>query len=88
MLTETELPHWLQYLLVGLQILGVIVFIYLVWPHIKAESWKAKFIDNKQAFSIIIVLIMIFSFLYGLGAFFDTFFPVERLDMKPIDSSL
>jgi len=87
MMSETELPHWLQYVLIAVQLLGVAVFIYLIWPHVKAESWKEKFIDNKQAFSIIIVLLMIFGFLYGMGAFFDTFFPVERLDVAPAEST-
>ena len=87
MMNETEVPNWLQYAIIALQVLGVIVFLYLVWPHIKAESWKEKFYDNKQALSIIVVLLMIFGFLYGMSAFFDAFFPVERLDMPSIQST-
>lgn len=80
MMVENELPNWLQYLLIALQLIGIGVFFYFVWPHFKAESWKEKFIDNKQAFSIIIVFIMIFSFIYGIGAFFELLFPIDRLD--------
>jgi|GEM_PF-1603794 len=83
MMNEQELPHWLQYLLIALQLLAVGVFIYIIWPYLKAEPWKKKFVDNKQAFSIIIVLIMVFLFLFGIGSFFDFFFPVERLDVAP-----
>ena len=83
MMNEQDLPHWLQYLLIVLQLLGIVVFIYIIWPYVKAEPWKKKFVDNKQAFSIIIVLAMIFVFLYGMGAIFDIFFPIERLDAPP-----
>ena len=86
MMLENELPNWLQYLLIALQLIGLAVFLYFIWPHFKAESWKEKFIDNKQAFSIIIVLILIFSFIYGIGLFFELLFPLERLDL-PTDTS-
>lgn len=78
-MTETELPSSIQYLLITLQLIALGVFIYFVWPLIKSEDWKAKFIDNKTARSIIIVFILIFVFVWGLGAFFDAFFPVEEL---------
>jgi len=87
MMTENELPAWLQYVLIALQFVAVAIFVYIIWPHLKAESWKKKFIDNKQAFSIIVVLLMVFAFLYGLGAFFDAFFPVERLDVAPTEQN-
>lgn len=83
MMIENDLPVWLQYVMIALQFLALGVFLYIIWPHLKAEAWKKKFINNKQAFSIIIVLLMVFVFLYGLGAFFDLFFPVERLDVAP-----
>jgi len=78
-MTENELPTSIQYLLIALQLIALAVFIYFVWPLIKSEDWKAKFIDNKTARSIIIVFILIFIFVWGLGAFFDAFFPVEEL---------
>ena len=78
-MTETELPSHITYLIIGLQILAVIVFIYFVWPLVKKERWKEKFIENKTARSILIVFILIFFFVWGLGAFFDAFFPVEEL---------
>ncbi len=87
MMTEQELPAWLQYLFIALQLFALVVFLYIIWPHLKGEQWKKKFIDNKQAFSIIVVLLMVFGFLYGLGAFFDAFFPVERLDVAPTNSN-
>jgi len=78
-MTESELPTSLQYLLIALQLIALGVFVYFVWPLIKSEKWKAKFYDNKTARSIIIVFILIFVFVWGLGAFFDAFFPVEVL---------
>ena len=78
-MTETELPASIEYLLIALQLIALVVFIYFVWPLMKSEDWKAKFIDNKTARSIIIVFILIFVFVWGLGAFFDAFFPVEEL---------
>jgi len=78
-MTESELPVSLQYLLIALQIIALGVFLYLVWPLIKSERWKAKFIENKTARSIIIVFILIFVFIWGLGAFFDYFFPIKEL---------
>lgn len=74
-----ELPIWLEYLLIGLQIGAVVLFIWLVWPLIKGEQWRKKFIENKQAFSILIVFIIVLVFAYGLGFLFDTLFPVETL---------
>lgn len=87
MMNEQELPTNIQYLLIALQLVALAVFLYFIWPYVKAEPWKKKFIENKQAFSIIIVMLMIFGFLYGLGAFFDAFFPVERLDVAPAAST-
>lgn len=78
-MTESELPSSLQYLLIALQIIALGVFLYMIWPLVRSEDWKAKFIDNKTARSIIIVFILIFIFVWGLGAFFDYFFPVEEL---------
>ena len=74
-----ELPLWLEYLLIGLQIGAVGLFIWLVWPLIKGEQWRKKFIENKQAFSILIVFILVFVFVYGLTFAFDLLFPVETL---------
>lgn len=80
MIIETDLPNYIQYLLIALQLFAVGLFIYLAWPYIRQEKWRQKFIENKTARSIIIVFILIFLFLYGLGALFDAFFPIERLD--------
>ncbi len=76
---EEELPLMIQIALIAIQIIAVFVFFYLIWPYLKKERWKEKFIDNKTARSIIIVLVMIWLFSWGLGLFFDTFFPVEVL---------
>lgn len=76
-MTETELPDNIQYMLILLQVIAAIVFLYIIWPNVKKERWKEKFIENKTARSLLIVLTLIFCFLYGLGAFFDYFFPVE-----------
>lgn len=77
---ETELPNYIQYLLITIQLFAVGLFIYLVWPYIRQEKWRQKFIENKTARSIIIVFVLIFIFFYGIGALFDTFLPIERLD--------
>jgi glucan phosphoethanolaminetransferase (alkaline phosphatase superfamily) len=63
-----------------LEIVAVVGFLFLVWPHLRDEEWKEKFIHNKAAFSLLIVFVIIFLFVFGIGLFFDTFFPVERLD--------
>lgn len=81
MMTETELPVALQYGLIGLQLLALAVFIYVIWPYVRSEAWRKKFIENKTARSLIIVFVLIFIFVYGMGAFFDAFFPIERLDI-------
>ena len=79
-MTETDLPVWLQYTLIGLQLFALVVFLYFIWPLVKSEQWKEKFIDNKTARSILIVFILIFAFVYGIGALFDALFPVETLN--------
>lgn len=63
-----------------LQILALIIFIALVWPYVKKEKWKEKFIDNKQARSVLIVFVLILLFMVGLSVFFDTLYPIERID--------
>jgi Na+/H+ antiporter NhaC len=66
--------------LILLQIFALALFIFLIWPHLKNEEWKEKFIQNKQAFSLLIVFVLILGFVLGMSVFFDVFFPVERLD--------
>lgn len=78
-MVETDLPSWLQYSIIALQVIAGIFFLYIAWPHIRQERWKEKFIDNKTARSLLIVFFVIFIFLYGLGALFDFLFPVEEL---------
>ncbi len=78
-MNEKDLPEHIQYILIALQLVALAVFIYFIWPYFKNENWKEKFFDNKTARSIIIVFILIFVFVWGLGAFFDAFFPVEEL---------
>lgn len=78
-MSESELPTSIQFLLIALQLVALGVFVYFVWPLVKNEDWKAKFIDNRTARSILIVFILILGFVWGLGAFFDAFFPVEEL---------
>lgn len=80
-MTETQLPHSIQYLLLALQILALGIFLYFIWPQLKSEKWREKFIENKQAFSILIVFTLILVFVFGMGQFFDLFFPIERLDL-------
>lgn len=63
-----------------LQILALVVFIALIWPYARQENWKEKFIDNKQARSILIVFVVILLFTFGLSLLFDSFYPIERLD--------
>lgn len=78
-MTETELPISIQVLLITLQLAALGFFIYLIWPHLKKEHWKAKFIENPTARSILIVFILILIFVIGLNRFFDAFFPLETL---------
>ena len=80
MIIETDLPNYIQYLLVAVQVLAVGLFFYFTWPYLRQEKWRKKFIENKTARSIIIVFVLIFIFIYGMGLVFDTFFPIERLD--------
>lgn len=63
-----------------LQILALVVFIAIIWPSIKKENWKEKFIENKQAKSVLIIFVLILIFTLGVSTFFDVFFPIERLD--------
>ncbi|MDG6777969.1 hypothetical protein QCB44_04525 [Thiomicrorhabdus sp. zzn3] len=79
-MVESDLPPTLQYLLIALQLVAVGVFLYFIWPQIKGERWKAKFVENKQALSILVVFVLILLFVLGLSSFFDAFFPVERID--------
>jgi len=63
-----------------LKIFALFLFIALIWPHLKQENWREKFYENKQAFSLVIVFVMILLLVLGITFTFDTFFPVERLD--------
>ncbi|WP_319379732.1 hypothetical protein [Thiomicrorhabdus sp.] len=78
-MTESELPFGIQMLLIALQLFALGVFLYLIWPNIKSEAWREKFIENRTARSILIVFVLILIFVTGLGSFFDHFFPVEPL---------
>lgn len=77
---EKELPVEIQFMLIALQLLALVVFLYFIWPLIKRERWKEKFIHNKQALSLLIVMGLILLFVLGMSSFFDAFFPIERLD--------
>ncbi|WP_044410566.1 hypothetical protein [Thiomicrospira microaerophila] len=72
-----ELPFWVQAFLIFVQVAAVVVFIWLIWPLVKNEEWKKKFIDNKQALSILIVFVLVFVFVYGMTAVFNWLYPVE-----------
>lgn len=74
-----ELPTWLEYVLIGVQIFSVGLFLWLIWPLVKGEKWREKFIQNKQALSILIVFVLVFIFIYGLVALFNWLFPVEMV---------
>lgn len=62
-----------------LELLILFGFLALVWPVIKKENWKEKFIDNRHARSILIVFILILVFVMAISLFFDTFYPLEPL---------
>lgn len=72
-----ELPFWVQVFLIIVQVAAVVVFLWLIWPQVKNEEWKKKFIDNKQALSILIVFVLVFIFVYGMTAIFSWLYPVE-----------
>ncbi|KUJ72112.1 hypothetical protein [Thiomicrospira sp. WB1] len=63
-----------------LQILAVAILLFLIWPHIKKEKWKEKFIDNKQARSVLIVFVLVLVLVVGISWSMDALFPLERLD--------
>ena len=58
-----------------LQLLAVPLFLFLIWPHLKAENWKEKFIKNKDALALIIVLVAIFIFMQLMVWAFDALAP-------------
>jgi len=60
-----------------IEILALVFFIALIYPTIKAENWKEKFIENKHAKSILIVFVLIIGLMTLMGLYLDTFFPVE-----------
>lgn len=66
-------------LITVIQILAFALFIYLIYPAVKSENWKEKFIENKHAKSMLIVFILIIGFMALMGLFIDTFLPVEVL---------
>ncbi|UQB41389.1 hypothetical protein JX580_06735 [Thiomicrospira microaerophila] len=72
-----ELPFWVQVFLIIVQVAAVVLFLWLIWPQVKNEEWKKKFIDNKQALSILIVFVLVFIFVYGMTAIFSWLYPVE-----------
>ncbi|WFE68333.1 hypothetical protein P8S54_08940 [Thiomicrospira sp. R3] len=74
-----ELPLSVQAFLIFIQIAAVVLFIWLIWPLVKNEEWKKKFIDNKQALSIFIVFVLVFVFIYGITAVFNWLYPVELM---------
>ncbi|WP_178862348.1 hypothetical protein [Thiomicrorhabdus cannonii] len=84
---EKELPFAIQFMLIALQLLALVVFLYFIWPLLRSERWKEKFIHNKQALSLLIVMGLILLFVLGMSSFFDAFFPVERLDLPKAPSA-
>lgn len=74
-----ETPGWVTALLIFVQIAAVVGFAWLVWPMIRDEKWKEKFIKNKQALSLIIVFVLIFLFIFGMTAAFDILFAPQTL---------
>lgn len=64
-----------------IELLILALFIAFIWPSLKNEEWKAKFIENKLARSILIIFVAVLLFSLAIGLFFDIFFPVERLDV-------
>ncbi len=68
-----------EILVIILQVAALIFFIALIYPTIKAENWKEKFIENKQAKSVLIVFVLILGLMTLMGLYLDIFFPVEVL---------
>lgn len=68
-----------EILVIILQVAALIFFIALIYPTIKAENWKEKFIENKQAKSVLIVFVLILVLMTLMGLYLDIFFPVEVL---------
>lgn len=68
-----------EILVIILQVTALIFFIALIYPTIKAENWKEKFIENKQAKSVLIVFVLILGLMTLMGLYLDIFFPVEVL---------
>lgn len=69
-----------MWMILLLQLLVLIVFIALIWPTIKKENWKEKFIDNRHARSLLIVFALILVFVMTISIFFDTFYPLEVIE--------
>lgn len=70
----------MTWVLILIQVIAVGLFLILIWPHLRKEEWKKKFIEDKHARSMLIVFLMIFLLSAAMGIFFEIFFPVERID--------
>ncbi|HID00183.1 MAG TPA: hypothetical protein EYP05_02425 [Piscirickettsiaceae bacterium] len=76
MLNE-ELPRWLDW---GITLIAVASFFFFLWfmkPMIMHKEWKEKFYDNKVAWTLIILSIIVFLLMFAMGAWVDTYFGVE-----------
>lgn len=75
-----EFPPLVEFFLIIVQIVAVLFFAWLLWPLIKNEEWRKKFIENKVAFSLLVTFILVLLFAYGVVSFFDWLAPVELVD--------
>lgn len=75
-----EFPAWFEYVFIALQVFTFFFFIWLIMPLVRGEKWKEKFIENKQALSVLIVFFLVFIFIYGMVAFFEWLAPIETLN--------
>ncbi len=69
----------LSILLVLAKIGAVFGFIFLIWPLVKAEKWKQKFIENKHAKSLLIVFILIAILSVTSALYIDLMWSVDTL---------
>ncbi len=64
---------------IALQVGGLIIFILLIWPHVRDEEWKKKFIKNKLARSLLIIFILIMLMSIGAGLYLEAMLPVDEV---------
>lgn len=66
-------------IVLSLQLIGLVLFIALIYPWVKQEDWKAKFWDNPNARALIIVFAIIALFIFAFKLLMHWLAPVELL---------